>query len=104
MIVVNLRIQVMNLYPQSMMTKDSVTVTVDGIVYLKVVDPMKAVLEVDDFAKASELFAATSLRAVVGSYTLDTLLSKRDRINHHLATIIEQETQLWGVTVTAVEI
>merc|ERR1719471_914397 len=61
-------------------------------------------MEVDRFKSASQFFAATSLRAVVGTYTLDTLLSKRDTINHRLQQIIEAETQLWGVTVTAVEV
>merc|ERR1712200_323492 len=68
------------------------------------VDPKKAVLEVDSYMNASKFFAATSLRSVIGSYTLDTLLSKRDTINEHLRKIIESETQLWGVTVTAVEV
>merc|ERR1719461_1825485 len=104
MIIVNLRIEVVNLFPQDMMTKDSVTVKVDGIVYTKVTDPMKAILEVDNYRNASKFFAATSLRSVIGSFTLDTLLGKRDIINSRLREIIEQETQLWGVTVTAVEV
>merc|ERR1719499_1119855 len=104
MIIVDLRIEVVNLFPQDMMTKDSVTVKVDGIVYTKVTDPKKAILEVDSHRNASKFFAATSLRSVIGSYTLDTLLSKRDTINERLRQIIEQETQLWGVTVTAVEV
>lgn len=104
MIIVNLRIEVVNLFPQDMMTKDSVTVKVDGIVYTKVTDPMKAILEVDNYRAASKFFAATSLRSVIGSFTLDTLLGRRDVINSRLRQIIEQETQLWGVTVTAVEV
>lgn len=101
---VDLRIETVNLYPQDMMTKDSVTVRVDGIVYLKVVDPKKAILEVDNFRTASKLFAATSLRAVVGHYSLEVLLGKRETINAKLQSIIERETKLWGVTVTAVEV
>lgn len=102
--IVDLRIETVNLYPQDMMTKDSVTVKVDGIVYTKVVDPKKAILEVNQYRNASKYFAATSLRAVVGHYSLETLLGKRETINAKLRTIIEAETRLWGVTVTAVEV
>lgn len=102
--IVDLRIETVNLYPQDMMTKDSVTVKVDGIVYTKVVDPKKAILEVNDYRHATTYFAATSLRAVVGHYSLETLLGKRETINAKLRTIIEAETRLWGVTVTAVEV
>merc|ERR1719461_278592 len=87
-----------------MMTKDSVTVRVDGIVYTKVIDPMKAVLEVDNFRYAAKMFSATSLRAVVGSVELETMLTKRESINRRLRQIIERETKIWGVTVPAVEI
>jgi len=102
--IVDLRIETVNLYPQDMMTKDSVTVKVDGIVYTKVVDPKKAILEVNEYRHATTYFAATSLRAVVGHYSLETLLGKRETINAKLRTIIEAETRLWGVTVTAVEV
>lgn len=102
--IVDLRIETVNLYPQDMMTKDSVTVKVDGIVYTKVVDPKKAILEVDNFRSASKFFAATSLRAVIGHYSLEVLLGKRETINEKLRSIIERETRLWGVTVTAVEV
>jgi len=102
--IVDLRIKTVNLYPQDMITKDSVTVKVDGIVYTKVVDPKKAILEVNEYAHATTYFAATSLRAVVGHYSLETLLGKREEINAKLRTIIEAETKLWGVTVTAVEV
>jgi len=104
LVVVDLRIETVNLVPQDMMTKDSVTVRVDGIVYTKVVDPMRAVLEVDNYRAASKWFSATSLRSVIGTYDLDTLLGKREIINRQLQNIIERETQIWGVTVTAVEV
>lgn len=102
--IVDQRIFTVNLAPQDMMTKDSVTVRVDGIVYTKVIDPMKAVLEVNDYRYASKMFSATSLRAVVGSVTLETMLTKRESINDRLRSIIERETKIWGVTVPAVEI
>lgn len=102
--IVDQRIETVNLAPQDMMTKDSVTVRVDGIVYTKVVDPKKAVLEVDNFRYAAKMFSATSLRAVVGSVELETVLTKRESINNRLRDIIEKETKIWGVTVPAVEI
>merc|ERR1719461_406452 len=102
--IVDQRIETVNLVPQDMMTKDSVTVRVDGIVYTKVVDPMKAVLEVNNYRYAAKMFSATSLRAVVGSVELETMLTKRESINARLRAIIERETKIWGVTVPAVEI
>jgi len=102
--IVDQRIETVNLVPQDMMTKDSVTIRVDGIVYTKVVNPAKAVLEVNDFRYASRMFSATSLRAVVGAVTLETMLTERDRINNRLRSIIEKECRIWGVTVPAVEI
>lgn len=101
---VDQRIETVNLIPQNMMTKDSVTIKVDGIVYTKVIDPMKAILEINDFRFASRMFSATSLRSVVGSVTLETMLTKRERINRNLRKIIEAECRIWGVTVPAVEI
>jgi len=102
--IVDQRIETVNLIPQDMMTKDSVTIRVDGIVYTKVIDPMKAVLEINNFRYASKMFSATSLRAVVGSVTLETMLTERESINDRLKSIIERECKIWGVTVPAVEI
>jgi len=102
--IVDQRIETVNLVPQDMMTKDSVTIQVDGIVYTKVIDPVKAILEINNFRYASKMFSATSLRAVVGSVTLETMLTERERINKKLKQIIERECRIWGVTVPAVEI
>lgn len=102
--IVDLRIETVKLQPQDMMTKDSVTIRVDGIVYTKVVSPMQAVLEIKNYKYASKMFSATSLRAVVGSETLETMLTKRESINKKLKLIIERECKIWGVTVPAVEI
>jgi len=102
--IVDQRIETVNLIPQDMMTKDSVTIRVDGIVYTKVIDPVKAILEINDFRYASKMFSATSLRAVVGSVTLETMLTERERLNSKLKEIIERECRIWGVTVPAVEI
>lgn len=87
-----------------MMTKDAVTVDVDAISFLKVIDPIKAILEVDDYRFAFKNISATTLRAVIGTYNLQSLLSERDEINEKIRNIIEDETSSWGVAVPAVEI
>jgi len=102
--IVDHRIETINLYPQEMMTKDSVTIRVDGIVFAKVVNPVKAILEVDDVMHAITTFSATALRSTVGGFTLERMLTDRDRINKKLTKLIKEECLLWGVTVTAVEI
>jgi len=101
---IDLRIVVLNVKTQKMITKDRVTVGVNAIVYIKVVDPLKAVLEVEHHVTASHMFAASALRAAVGANDLDGLLIDRDRINIKLKDQIESETSKWGVSVTAVEI
>merc|ERR1712154_96965 len=102
--VVDLRIETSNLPPQDMMTKDAVTVTVDAITFMKVMDPIKAILEVDNYRKAFDNFSATTLRSVIGTYDLQSLLSDRDEINDKVRAIIEAETSSWGVAVPGIEI
>lgn len=101
---VGLRLQTVDVPAQQMMTSDTVTVEVNCIVYIKVVDPMKALLEVEDYSYASRMFAATSLRSVVGMCDLDTLCVKREGINGRLREVIQNETMKWGVVVSAVEV
>lgn len=86
------------------MTSDAVTVEVDAIAFMKVIYPIKAVLEVDNYRNAFTNFSATTLRSVIGQYELQSLLSDRDEINEKVRKIIEEETGLWGVAVPAVEI
>eukprot|EP00490_Sorites_sp_Unknown_P025960 CAMPEP_0114657080 /NCGR_PEP_ID=MMETSP0191-20121206/13322_1 /TAXON_ID=126664 /ORGANISM="Sorites sp." /LENGTH=332 /DNA_ID=CAMNT_0001875609 /DNA_START=111 /DNA_END=1112 /DNA_ORIENTATION=+ len=102
--VVDLRIETYNLPPQGMMTKDAVTVDVDAICFMKVISPVKCILEVDDYHYAFKNFSATTLRSVIGTYDLQALLSERDEINEKIRKIIEEETATWGVAVPAVEI
>jgi len=102
--VLDLRIETYNLPPQEMMTKDSVTVHVDAVCFMKVVNPVLVVLEVDNYKSAFNNFAATTLRSVVGTYDLQQLLSGMNEINERIRQIIEQETSNWGVAVPAVEI
>jgi len=102
--VVDLRVVTINLVPQSMMTKDSVTVSVDGIVYIQVFDPLKSVTEVEDHKMATLMLAATTLRGVVGSHTLEQLLGEREKINKAIKRILVKETNKWGVKVDNVEV
>jgi len=102
--IVDHRIETINLPSQDMMTKDSVTIRVDGIVFVKIVNPVKAILEVDNVLHAIATFSATRLRSIVGMYTLPTLLTDRNRINSKLTKFIKNASKQWGATVTAVEI
>ena len=97
--VVDLRIITFNLIPQKMMTKDSVTCTVDAIVFMKVSDPIQAILEVDDYRIAFRNIAATTLRGVIGKYDLQTIISERTIVNDEIRGIIEADTSSWGVKV-----
>jgi regulator of protease activity HflC (stomatin/prohibitin superfamily) len=101
---VDLRIITMDVPKQEMMTKDNVPATVDAVVYFRVVNPEDAVLKIENFARATQLIAQTSLRATIGQALLDELLSERDKINEHLQSVIDEETEPWGVKVTTVEI
>jgi regulator of protease activity HflC (stomatin/prohibitin superfamily) len=100
----DLRVVTIDVAKQEVMTRDNVPVTVDAVVYFRVVVPISAVVKVENFLKATSLIAQTSLRSVLGQAELDELLSRRDRINHTLAEIIDRQTDPWGVKVTAVEV
>jgi len=86
------------------MTRDNVPVTVDAVVYFRVVDPQAAVVKVENFLKATSLMSQTTLRSVLGQAPLDDLLSQRESINLKLQEIIDRQTEPWGVKVTAVEV
>jgi regulator of protease activity HflC (stomatin/prohibitin superfamily) len=102
---VDLRTRTVILKPQEVITKDNVTVQVDAVVYFNIIDPERAVIQVEDFAMATEQLALTTLRSVLGQSDLDELLSQRDRINQRLRDIIDQHTEApWGVMVTLVEV
>jgi len=102
---VDLRTRTVILKPQEIITRDNVTVNVDAVVYFNVIDAERAVLQVEDYAFATEQLALTTLRSVLGQSDLDELLSQRDRINERLREIIDQHTESpWGVVVTLVEV
>jgi regulator of protease activity HflC (stomatin/prohibitin superfamily) len=101
---VSLRTITMDVPSQDVITKDNVTVKVNAVVYFRVVDPTKAITEVVDFEYATSQISQTTLRSVLGQSHLDDLLSKRDELNAQLQKIIDEQTEPWGVKVTAVEV
>src|SRR2546429_1141997 len=102
MVRMDLRVVTINVEKQEVMTRDNVPVTVDAVVYFRVVDPQAAVVKVENFLKATSLIAQTTLRSVLGQAPLDDLLSQRESINQKLQEIIDRQTEPWGVKVTAV--
>jgi regulator of protease activity HflC (stomatin/prohibitin superfamily) len=101
---VDLREQFMEVPQQTSITKDNAPISIDFLIYWKVVDAERTVLEVGNFAAASQGIATTTLRAVIGDITLDDVLAQRERINMLLRTKLDEVTERWGVKVTAVEI
>jgi len=101
---VSLRIETMEVPPQDLVTRDNVTVKVNAVVYFRVVDPVKAVLEVSNFLYATSQVSQTTLRSILGEVELDELLSQRDKINVRLQAVLDQHTGPWGVKVTLVEV
>jgi regulator of protease activity HflC (stomatin/prohibitin superfamily) len=100
---VDLRVVTMDVPQQECITVDNVTVTVDAVVYFRVVDAANAILKVYDFIKATSLLAQTTLRNVVGQSELDELLAHRDRLNEKIQTIIDEGSAPWGIKVSMVE-
>ncbi len=101
---VDVRTRTMDVAPQEVMTKDSVPVKIDAVIYYKVFDAMKSIVQVEDFISASTLLSQSKLRDVVGKYDLDTLLSKKDKIGKEILEILQVLTDDWGITIVSVEI
>ncbi|HVU09159.1 MAG TPA: slipin family protein [Verrucomicrobiae bacterium] len=104
MVKMDLRVVTIDVSKQEIMTKDNVPATVDAVVYFRVINPMDAVVKVENYWKATSLIAQTTLRSVLGQASLDDLLSQRDVINQKLQEIIDRQTEPWGIKVTSVEI
>jgi regulator of protease activity HflC (stomatin/prohibitin superfamily) len=104
MVKVSLRTVVLDVPPQDVITKDNVSVKVNAVVYFRVMDAAKAVVEVENYAYATSQMAQTTLRSVLGEVELDELLAQREELNHRLQRIIDTQTDPWGVKVSAVEI
>lgn len=101
---VSLRTVAMDVPSQDVITKDNITVKVNAVIYFRVIDPIKAITEVEDFFYATSQIAQTTLRSILGQSTLDDLLSKREELNAELQKVIDFQTEPWGVKVTAVEV
>jgi regulator of protease activity HflC (stomatin/prohibitin superfamily) len=101
---VDLRTVTMDVPPQDVITKDNVSVKVNAVLYFRVVDPQRAIVEVVDYLFATSQLAQTTLRSVCGQRELDELLSERDEINQHIQQILDAQTDPWGIKVTTVEI
>jgi regulator of protease activity HflC (stomatin/prohibitin superfamily) len=101
---IDLRINVHQVPPQDIITKDNVTVRVTAVVFFRVVDARDAYVKVNDYRGSISTAAQTTLRSILGQSTLDELLSQRDKVNSELQTVIDDQTEPWGVKVTAVEV
>ena len=104
MVRVDLRTVTLNVPPQEVITRDNVPAGVNAVCYFRVIDPNKAIVEVENFLIATSQIAQTTLRSVLGKADLDQLLAERERLNEDLQTIIDEQTEPWGVKVTTVEI
>ena len=104
MVRVGLRTIVMDVPPQDIITRDNVSVKVNAVVYFRVMDPRRAIVEVENFHYATSQLAQTTLRSVLGQADLDDLLSERDRLNRDLQQLLDQQTDPWGIKVSAVEV
>lgn len=104
MVRVSLRIRTEDVPFQDMITRDNVSVKVNAVVYYRVIDPMSAILEVENFRFATSQLSQTTLRSVVGQAELDELLAERDKINHRLREVLDQHTDPWGIKVSLVEV
>ena len=104
MIRIDLRIVTMDVQRQDMMTRDNVPVSVDAVVYFRVMSANDAVVRVENYVKATSLIAQTTLRSIIGQAELDELLAERDKINLRLQQVIDEQTEPWGIKVTAVEV
>jgi regulator of protease activity HflC (stomatin/prohibitin superfamily) len=104
MVKMDLRVVTIDVNRQEVMTRDNVPVSVDAVVYFRVIDPIAAVIKVENFWKATSLIAQTTLRSVLGQAELDELLAHREKINQTLQEIIDRQTDPWGIKVTSVEV
>ena len=104
MVKMSLRLVALDVPPQDIITRDNVSVKVNAVVFFRVIDPVKAVIEVENFLHATSQLAQTTLRSVLGQAELDDLLAERDRLNLQLQDILDRHTDPWGIKVTSVEV
>ncbi len=101
---VDLRIVVLDVPPQDIITRDNVSVKVNAVIYFRVVDPRNAIIQVANFLEATSQLAQTTLRAVLGKHELDALLAEREKLNLDIQTVLDSQTDAWGIKVSNVEI
>ena len=104
MVRVDLRTRVFDVPPQDVITRDNVSVKVNAVVYLRVVDPQLAIIQVANFSEATSQLSQTTLRAVLGKHELDTLLAEREKLNNDIQEVLDKQTDAWGIKVSNVEI
>jgi regulator of protease activity HflC (stomatin/prohibitin superfamily) len=104
MVKVDLRVVVLDVPPQDVITRDNVSVKVNAVVYFRAVDPQRAIIQVENFLAATSQLSQTTLRAVLGKHELDELLAERERLNLDIQRILDAQTDAWGIKVTNVEI
>src|SRR2546423_8802853 len=104
MVRVDLRTVVLDVPPQDVITRDNVSVKVNAVVYFRVVDPQHAIIQVVNFLEATSQLAQTTLRSVLGKHELDALLAEREKLNLDIQTVLDQQTDAWGIKVSNVEI
>ena len=101
---VSLRTVAMDVPPQDVITRDNVSIKVSAVIYFRVIDPQRAIIQVEDYLYATSQIAQTTLRSVLGQQELDDLLAARDKVNQQLQRIIDEHTDPWGIKVTTVEV
>jgi regulator of protease activity HflC (stomatin/prohibitin superfamily) len=101
---VSLRTVALDVPPQDVITKDNVTIKVNAVVYFRVMDPEKAIIEVEDYLYATSQLCQTTLRSILGESELDEVLANREKINAHLQEVIDKQTDAWGIKVSLVEL
>lgn len=104
MVRVNMRTIVMDVPPQDTITKDNVSVKINAVVYFRIINPEKSILEVEDAYYATSQISQTTLRSIIGQFELDDLLSNREKINKEMQSVIDAQTDPWGVKISAVEV
>ena len=101
---VDLRTRVFDVPPQDVISRDNVSVTVNAVVYYRVIDPEKAIIQVENYSQATSELAQTTLRSVVGQHELDQMLAEREKLNADVQTILDSQTDAWGIKVSNVEL
>ncbi|MCC6948730.1 MAG: slipin family protein [Bradyrhizobiaceae bacterium] len=101
---VDLRTRVLDVQPQDVITNDNVSVSVSAVIYYRVIDPERAIIQVEEFQVATSQLAQTTLRSVLGKHDLDTILAERDKLNADIRQILDSQTDAWGIKVANVEI